>query len=338
MDNHDELKQEQIQAQSAPAARKTLLSEFRGTLKRFDRSNPANQNTYSDPAQSFERNAELILSSEQLTREVLSNIAVIAFVGASGTGKSTRAIKVARDNNIYYIIDDGLLINGSRIVAGTSAKKAPTKMESVRQAIELARENDLRLHICHLSSAKSLSLAKSASKSMPISWEFTPHHLLLDNSAYNTYGTYIKTNPPLRPKGESVKISDLDERSVIGTDHAPHTLEDKTKGTWESSPGIPNLETVVPLLLTEVNKGNIDLKLIPKIFSQNAAEIYGLNNKGKIEIGYDADLTVIDLKREGKFNIEEFKTKAEYSPFDGWKYKGLPVMTIVNGKTVMNKL
>ena len=220
----------------------------------------------------------------------------------------------------------------------TYARPAQSEDESVMQAIELARANDLRLHICHLSSAKSLSLAESASKSMPVSWEFTPHHLLLDNSAYNVYGTFIKTNPPLRPKEESVRISDLDERSIIGTDHAPHTLEDKTKGTWESSPGIPNLETVVPLLLTEVNKGNIDLKIIPKIFSQNAAEVYGLENKGKIEIGYDADLTVIDLKQKGKFNIEEFKTKAEYSPFDGWEYEGLPIMTIVNGKIVMNKI
>ena len=220
----------------------------------------------------------------------------------------------------------------------TYARPAQSEDESVMQAIELARANDLRLHICHLSSAKSLSLAESASKSMPVSWEFTPHHLLLDNSAYNVYGTFIKTNPPLRPKDESVRISDLDERSIIGTDHAPHTLEDKTKGTWESSPGIPNLETVVPLLLTEVNRGNIDLKIIPKIFSQNAAEVYGLKNKGKIEIGYDADLTVIDLNQKGKFNIDEFKTKAEYSPFDGWEYEGLPIMTIVNGKTVMNKI
>ena len=220
----------------------------------------------------------------------------------------------------------------------TYARPSQSEDESVMQAIELARANDLRLHICHLSSAESLSLAESASKSMPVSWEFTPHHLLLDNSSYNVYGTFIKTNPPLRPKEESVRISDLDERSIIGTDHAPHTLEDKTKGTWESSPGIPNLETVVPLLLTEVNKGNIDLKIIPKIFSQNAAEVYGLENKGKIEIGYDADLTVIDLKQKGKFNIEEFKTKAEYSPFDGWEYEGLPIMTIVNGKIVMNKI
>ncbi len=220
----------------------------------------------------------------------------------------------------------------------TYARPVESEDESVRQAIDLARANQLRLHICHLSSRKSLSMAKSASKSMPVSWEFTPHHLLMDNSSYNIYETFIKTNPPLREKQDSVRISDLDEGSIIGTDHAPHTLEDKTKGTWASSPGIPNLETVVPLLLTEVNKGNIDLKIIPKIFSQNAAKVYELKNKGEIAIGKDADLTVIDLKREGKFNIEEFKTKAEYSPFDGWEYQGLPVMTIVNGKIVMDKL
>ena len=184
--------------------------------------------------------------------------------------------------------------------------------ESVKQAIELARANNLSLHICHLSSRKSLSLAKNASKKQAVSWEFTPHHLLLDNSAYNIYGTFIKTNPPLREKEDSINIGDLDETSIIGTDHAPHTMEDKQKGVWNSSPGIPNLETVVPLLLTEVNKGNIDLKIIPKIFSENASKIYGLENKGRIAIGNDADFTVIDLKREGTFNIE--------------------------GKTVMNKI
>nr|WP_295163055.1 dihydroorotase family protein [uncultured Methanobrevibacter sp.] len=218
------------------------------------------------------------------------------------------------------------------------ARPARSEDESVKQAIELAGKNNLRLHICHLSSSKSLSLAKDASKTQPVSWEFTPHHLLLDNSAYNTYGTFIKTNPPLREKNDSITITDLDETSIIGTDHAPHTLDDKTKGVWKSSPGIPNLETVVPLLLTEVNKGNIDLKIIPKIFSENASKVYGLKNKGEIAIGKDADFTVIDLKREGKFNIEEFKTKAEYSPFDGWNYIGMPVMTIVNGKVVMNKI
>ena len=218
------------------------------------------------------------------------------------------------------------------------ARPSSSEDESVKQAIELAGKNNLRLHICHLSSSKSLSLAKSASKIQPVSWEFTPHHLLLDNSAFNTYGTFIKTNPPLREKQNSIRIDDLDTDSIIGTDHAPHTLEDKTKGVWQSSPGIPNLETVVPLLLTEVNKGKIDLSIIPKILSQNAAKVYGLENKGEIVIGKDADFTVIDLKRKGKFNINEFETKAEYSPFDGWSYTGMPIMTIVNGKIVMNKI
>lgn len=220
----------------------------------------------------------------------------------------------------------------------TYGRPVESEDESVKQAIELAKSNNLQLHICHLSSIKSLNLAKSSSKHMPVSWEFTPHHLLLDNSSYNIYETFIKTNPPLREKQDSIQINNLDENSIIGTDHAPHTLEDKTKGVWNSSPGIPNLETVVPLILTEVNKGNINLNIIPKIFSQNAAKTYHLKNKGEIAIGKDADITIINLKQEGKFNINEFKTKAEYSPFDGWEYKGCPIMTIVNGKVVMNKI
>ena len=220
----------------------------------------------------------------------------------------------------------------------TYARPVKSEDESVKQAINLAKENNLKLHICHLSSSKSLEMAKNESNNMNISWEFTPHHLLLDNQAYNKYGTLIKTNPPLREKQDSVRISDLDETSIIGTDHAPHTIDDKNKGVWNSSPGIPNLETVVPLLLTEVNKGNISLELIPKILSENAAKVYNLKNKGRIDIGYDGDFTVIDLKQKGTFNIDEFKTKAEYSPFDGWNYCGKAVMTIVKGKIVMNEI
>ena len=87
-----------------------------------------------------------------------------------------------------------------------------------------------------------------------------------------------------------------------------------------------------------MNKGNLDFKLIPKIFSENAAKVYNLKNKGRIDIGYDGDFTVIDLKQKGTFNIDEFKTKAEYSPFDGWNYCGKAVMTIVKGKIVMNEI
>ena len=214
------------------------------------------------------------------------------------------------------------------------ARPYTSEDESVKQTIELARKNNLRLHICHLSSKNALNIARENN----ISYEFTPHHLLLDNTAYNTYGTMVKTNPPLRPEDKRVKISDIDKNSIIGTDHAPHTLAEKQKGVFTSSPGIPALETVVSLLLTEVNKGNLDLNLIEKIFSTNAAKVFDLKTKGKIAVGKDGDFTVLDLKREGKFDISTFQTKAEYSPFDGWEYKGAPVMTIVSGEIVFDDL
>ena len=216
----------------------------------------------------------------------------------------------------------------------TYARPYTSEDESVKQTIELARKNNLQLHICHLSSKNALNIARKNN----ISYEFTPHHLLLDNTAYNTYGTMVKSNPPLRPKDISVRISDIDENSIIGTDHAPHTLEEKHQGVFTSSPGIPALETVVSLLLTEVSRGNLSLDLIPKIFSANVAKVFNLESKGEIAVGKDGDFTVLDLKREGKFDISTFKTKAEYSPFDGWEFKGAPVMTIVNGNVVFDEM
>ena len=214
------------------------------------------------------------------------------------------------------------------------ARPYTSEDESVKQTVELARKNNLRLHICHLSSKSALNIARQNN----ISYEFTPHHLLLDNSAFTKYGTMVKTNPPLRPVDKSVRIKDIDENSIIGTDHAPHTLEDKTKGVFTSSPGIPNLETVASLLLTQVNKGNLKFELIEKILSANAAKVFGLKSKGEIKVGKDADFTVVDLNKKGKFDISTFKTKAEYSPFDGWEYEGAPVMTIVNGNVVYDDL
>lgn len=216
-------------------------------------------------------------------------------------------------------------------IAYSYGRPAESEDESVAQAIELSKKYGVDLHICHLSTKNAMNLAISNN----ISFEFTPHHLLYDNTAFNEFGTIIKTNPPLREKGKNITIADLNENSIIGTDHAPHSLEEKTKGVWDSSPGIPSLETVLSLLLSEVNKSNLDLRLIPKIFSENAAKRFNLSNKGFIKEGFDADLVVIDLKQEGIFDIDTFYTKAEYSPFDGLPYKGKATMTIVNGDVVM---
>ena len=223
------------------------------------------------------------------------------------------------------------LAEESEAIAYSYGRPAESEDASVAQAIELSKKYGVDLHICHLSTKNAMNLAISNN----VSFEFTPHHLLYDNTAFNEFGTLIKTNPPLREKGKNVTINDLNENSMIGTDHAPHSLEEKTKGVWDSSPGIPSLETVLSLLLTEVNRSNLDLRLIPKIFSENAAKRFNLENKGIIKEGFDADLVVIDLKKEGVFDIDSFYTKAEYSPFDGLSYKGKATMTIVNGEIVM---
>ena len=184
------------------------------------------------------------------------------------------------------------LAEESDAIAYSYGRPAESEDASVAQAIELSKKYGVDLHICHLSTKNAMNLAISNN----VSFEFTPHHLLYDNTAFNEFGTLIKTNPPLREKGKNVTISDLNENSMIGTDHAPHSLEEKTKGVWDSSPGIPSLETVLSLLLTEVNRSNLDLRLIPKIFSENAAKRFNLENKGFIKEGFDADLLIVDDK------------------------------------------
>ena len=185
------------------------------------------------------------------------------------------------------------------------ARPAEAEIVSVKQAISLSKKYGNNLHICHLSTREAMNLALSNG----VTFEFTPHHLLFDNSAFNKFGTIVKTNPPLRKTKDKIFISDIDENSIIGTDHAPHSLDEKTKGAFSSASGIPALETVLPLLLSEVNKGNIALDLIPKIFSENAAKRFNLEGKGFIKKGFDADLTVVDLSKEGVFDIDEFYTK-----------------------------
>jgi len=220
------------------------------------------------------------------------------------------------------------------------ARPSEAEVISIAYAAFLSEKYGVPIHICHISANKSIEYLKSIkdkTKNINISTEIAPHHLLLDNGDFNEFGTMVKTNPPIRPEGENLTTDNLSNINMIGTDHAPHSLEEKQRGTWDSSPGIPNLETTLPLLLTEVNNDNIAIEMIPKLMSENPAKRFNIANKGKIEIGYDADFCIVDLKKEGKFDIDTFYTKAEYSPFANWEYKGISTMTIANGNVIMDE-
>ncbi|MDR1722124.1 MAG: dihydroorotase family protein [Methanobrevibacter sp.] len=266
-------------------------------------------------------------------------------------GKQGKSFKLALHCENKDIIEESTAhikklkcINGNSAIDYSFARNSNSEVVSINQAIELSKKYEVPIHICHLSTIEGLKSVmqcknkiNNENKKSFVTTEVTPHHLLLTNQALDKYGTMAKTNPPLRPNGENLTINDLKNIDMIGSDHAPHTIADKNKGLWDSAPGIPGLETTLPLLISELKKRNMSLKLIQEKLSENPAKIFNLENKGEIAIGKDADFSIVDYKKEGKINLEEFYTKAKYSPFEGYNYTGKGIMTIFNGKIIMEE-
>ena len=224
--------------------------------------------------------------------------------------------------------------NKDKTIVYSYARSALAELIAVNRAIEFAKKLNIQVHLCHISTRQTLELIHEARESINVSIEATPHHIFLDNSTYENYGIKAKTNPPLRDLDYNITVDYLKEFDSIGTDHAPHTLEEKTRDTWTSASGIPGLETTMQLLLTEVNNNNLSLKEVVRLTSTNPAKIFKIPNKGEIKVGYDADITVLDMKEEGKINIDNFYTRAEYSPFENRQYVGNNILTINRGNII----
>ncbi|MGP8024036.1 MAG: dihydroorotase [Methanobacterium sp.] len=209
---------------------------------------------------------------------------------------------------------------------------------AVSNALSLAHAYGLTIHICHVSVKESVELINKAKKSnISVTSEITPHHLLLNLSYLKKCGNFAKTNPPLRDNENKIDVSSLSNIDIIGTDHAPHTISEKEQNIWDAPPGIPNLESTLPLLLNETNRQNITFTDLKKLLCENPAKIFHLKNKGFIKEGMDADIVMVDMKKEGFIKPDDFKSKAKYSPFKGFKIKGMPIMTMVRGEVVMEE-
>ena len=219
-----------------------------------------------------------------------------------------------------------------------NARPPLTEATAVSNALSLARDYGLNIHICHVSTKESINLIKKAKKSnINVTSEITPHHLLLNLSYLKKCGNFAKTNPPLRDNENKIDMSYLSNIDIIGTDHAPHTVTEKEKNIWDAPPGIPNLETTLPLLLTEINRHNMTFTDLKRLICENPAKIFNLKNKGFIKEGKDADIVIVNMKKEGLINPDDFKSNAKYSPFKGFKTKGMPIMTMVRGEIVMEE-
>ncbi len=213
-------------------------------------------------------------------------------------------------------------------------------IKSTELVLELAADVGNVLYLAHTSVAGEMDLVRAAKRrGVRVICEITPHHLLINESVLPRAGNYGKVNPPLRTERDNEALWEaLGDGTVdlIGSDHAPHRLDEKQRPYPEAPSGFPGLETSLPLLLYEVRKGHLDLDKLVELTATRAAGIFGLPHMGRLEAGYLADLAVVDLRQTEKIRAANFLTKAKYSPYEGMD--SVPVqMTFINGKLAYDK-
>ena len=220
-------------------------------------------------------------------------------------------------------------------------------VKCTNKATQLALKHNRRLHICHVTTKDEVDILRnlrtglSDEKKYLITGEVSPQHIFLHlPDIYDNLGTFGQINPPLRHVEhclglwEGLKDSTL---SFIGTDHAPHTVDEKKKPYGEAPSGMPGVETSLPLLLNQVDKGNCTLQDISNWMSGNQALLYNIQNKGFLKVGYDADIVLVDTKKKKKISNETVVSKCGWTAFDGTECTGWPVATIVNGQVVFRE-
>lgn len=205
-----------------------------------------------------------------------------------------------------------------------------------QRLVRIAHETGARIHVLHISTAEEIEFLKDHKD--VATCEATPHHLTLCSEDYKTLGTLVQMNPPVRDArhrdgvwhGIGQGVVD-----VLGSDHAPHTLEEKQKPYPASPSGMTGVQTLVPIMLDHVNAGRLSLERFVDLSSHGPNRIFGMSRKGRIAVGYDADLTIVDMKRSVVITNEQAGSKAGWTPYHGKTVTGWPVGTIVRGHKVM---
>lgn len=231
--------------------------------------------------------------------------------------------------------------------AWAEARKILAEKVAIELGISFSEETGARLHIVHMSTGiGSILVGEAKKRGLNVTSEVCPHYLTINAvDAMTEFRQYAKIAPPLRTKNDNeVMWKGLanGEIDFVATDHAPYEIptEKEAEGMdiWTAFPGIPGVETMVPVIVSEgYNKGRISLSRLVEVLSKNAAIHYGLYpKKGAMEIGSDADFTIIDLNREWTIDKDKMLTKAKYTPLHGMKLKGKVVKTVVRGKLVFD--
>ena len=216
-------------------------------------------------------------------------------------------------------------------------RDAEAAFAATERLLRLASRAGKRVHVLHVSTAEEMALL--ALHKDIASVEVTPQHLTLAApDAYEALGTGAQMNPPLRDRYHQERLwwgLDQGVVDVLGSDHAPHTLEEKSKSYPATPSGMPGVQTLVPVMLDHVNAGRLSLARFVDLTSAGPQRIFGIAGKGRIALGYDADLTVVDLKAERVIENAWIGSKCGWTPFAGRKVRGWPVGTFVRGRLAM---
>lgn len=214
-----------------------------------------------------------------------------------------------------------------------------TAIEATRRLLRLAREAKRPVHVLHVTTAEEMEILRDSLDIATV--ETTPQHLTLSApECYERLGTFAQMNPPIREARHREALWKAVANgtvTVLGSDHAPHTREEKAKPHPDSPSGMTGVQTLLPIMLDHVNAGRLSLERLCELVSRNAATLYGATNKGEIAVGYDADLTLVDLGREEIITNSWIQSKSGWTPFDGMKVQGWPMATIVGGQVVMRE-
>ena len=216
-------------------------------------------------------------------------------------------------------------------------RDAESAIRSTHRLVRLAREQGKRIHVLHVTTAEEIEFLADQKDVATV--EVTPQHLTLEGpEAYERLKGLAQMNPPIRDayhvaglwRGIVQGVAD-----VLGSDHAPHTLEEKARLYPASPSGMPGVQTLLPVMLTHVAAGKMSLERLVDLTSAGAQRVFGTAGKGRMAVGYDGDLTIVDLKAKRTLRHADMATRSGWTPFDGMEVTGWPKATLIRGRVVM---
>ena len=212
-------------------------------------------------------------------------------------------------------------------------------MSSTRRIVKIAKRLGKTAHILHITTKEEVDFLSQNKGN--ITFEITPQHLtLFAPDCYDKLGTYAQMNPPIRDKSHYDRLWYAvrnNYNDTIGSDHAPHLRVNKDKEYPDTPSGMPGVQTLLPVMLNHVNDGKLSLVQLMKLICENPVKIFGIIGKGYIKENYDADFTIVDMNKIIEIKNEKIESKCRWSPFDGYKFKGTPIYTIINGEIKMKE-